>query len=94
MAPPIPDVPAARKLAQQHQVDPDSVTGTDPTGSVTLADVERAIAAAGLPAAGTPRRALSGNETGYRGCVSDGNRGALFLVELGELLQHPEELNR
>ena len=26
--------------------------------------------------------------------VSDGHRGALFLVELGELLQHPEELNR
>lgn len=54
MAPPIPDVPAARKLAQQHQVDPDSVTGTGPTGSVTLADVERAIAVAGSPAAGTP----------------------------------------
>ncbi|WP_343212490.1 2-oxo acid dehydrogenase subunit E2 [Burkholderia sp. JP2-270] len=26
--------------------------------------------------------------------VSDGHRGALFLVELSELLQHPEELNR
>ncbi|KVF75896.1 hypothetical protein WS75_13890 [Burkholderia sp. FL-7-2-10-S1-D7] len=89
MAPPIPDVPAARKLAQQHPVDSDSVTGTGPTGSVTLADVERAIAAAA-----TPRRALSGNETGYRGCVSDGHRGARFLVELGELLQHPEESNR
>lgn len=26
--------------------------------------------------------------------VSDGHRGALFLVELGDALQHPEELNR
>ncbi|KWK55969.1 branched-chain alpha-keto acid dehydrogenase subunit E2 [Burkholderia stagnalis] len=26
--------------------------------------------------------------------VSDGHRGALFLVELGTLLQHPEELDR
>ncbi|CAN0643702.1 2-oxo acid dehydrogenase subunit E2 [Burkholderia cepacia] len=46
--------PAARKLAQQHRVDPDSVTGTGPAGSVTLADVDRTIAAAGSPAAGTP----------------------------------------
>ncbi|KVC23320.1 branched-chain alpha-keto acid dehydrogenase subunit E2 [Burkholderia diffusa] len=46
--------PAARKLAKQHRVDPDSVTGTGPAGSVTLADVERAIAAVGSPAAGAP----------------------------------------
>jgi len=26
--------------------------------------------------------------------VSDGHRGALFLAELRELLQHPEELDR
>ena len=26
--------------------------------------------------------------------VSDGHRGALFLIELRELLQRPEELNR
>ncbi|KVG57683.1 dihydrolipoamide acetyltransferase family protein [Burkholderia territorii] len=46
--------PAARKLAKQHRVDPDSVTGTGPAGSVTLADVERAIAAVGSPTAGAP----------------------------------------
>ena len=27
-------------------------------------------------------------------CVSDGHRGALFLRELAELLQHPEELDK
>ncbi|KVC49049.1 dihydrolipoamide acetyltransferase family protein [Burkholderia diffusa] len=46
--------PAARKLAKQHRVDPDSVTGTGPAGSVTLADVERAIAAVGSHTAGAP----------------------------------------
>ncbi|MDR8100458.1 2-oxo acid dehydrogenase subunit E2 [Burkholderia cenocepacia] len=44
--------PAARKLVQQHRIDPDSVSGTGPVGSVTLADVERALAAAGSRAAG------------------------------------------
>ncbi|MDR5671074.1 E3 binding domain-containing protein, partial [Burkholderia cenocepacia] len=28
--------PAARKLVQQHRIDPDSVSGTGPVGSVTL----------------------------------------------------------
>ncbi|ONT07018.1 branched-chain alpha-keto acid dehydrogenase subunit E2 [Burkholderia cenocepacia] len=44
--------PAARKLVQQHRIDPDSVSGTGPVGSVTLADVERALAVAGSRAAG------------------------------------------
>ncbi|AOL04213.1 MULTISPECIES: dihydrolipoamide acetyltransferase family protein [Burkholderia] len=42
--------PAARKLAQQHGIDLDAVTGTGPGSAVTLADVERSIAAQPGPA--------------------------------------------
>lgn len=41
--------PAARKHAQEHHIDLDTVTGTGREGSVTLDDVERAIAAAAAP---------------------------------------------
>ncbi|WP_071335607.1 dihydrolipoamide acetyltransferase family protein [Burkholderia contaminans] len=42
--------PAARKLAQQHGIDLDAVAGTGPGSAVTLADVERSIAAPPGPA--------------------------------------------
>lgn len=53
--------PAARRHAQQHQIDLDTVTGTGPDGSVTLADVERAMASAAAPAvpAGAPGNRLA-----------------------------------
>ena len=41
--------PAARKHAQEHQVDLDAIVGTGPQGSVTLDDVKQAIARAATP---------------------------------------------
>ncbi|AWV05464.1 2-oxo acid dehydrogenase subunit E2 [Burkholderia cepacia] len=47
--------PAARKRAQQFGIDPGGIPGTGPEGAVTLADVERTIAAAAGPvSAGAP----------------------------------------
>ncbi|HEX8963660.1 MAG TPA: dihydrolipoamide acetyltransferase family protein, partial [Rhodocyclaceae bacterium] len=45
--------------------------------------------AGGLKSAPTVTASLAADHR-----VSDGHRGALFLIELRELLQHPEELNK
>jgi pyruvate dehydrogenase E2 component (dihydrolipoamide acetyltransferase) len=47
--------PAARKRAEQLQVDTSAVDGTGPGGSITVADVERAAAGRATPA-GSPDR--------------------------------------
>ena len=47
--------PAARQRARQRGIDVDGVAGTGPAGAVTLADVDRAIASAGGPAAAGAR---------------------------------------
>lgn len=53
--------PAARKLARQRGVDLDGIAGTGPAGAVTLADVERSIAAQPGPAtAPSPAAPLPG----------------------------------
>ncbi len=44
-------MPAARKLARDHNLDLATVTGTGPGGAITRADVERALAARSAPAA-------------------------------------------
>jgi len=48
--------PVAKKLAQDHGVDVNTLTGTGPEGRIVREDVERAIAAKGqAPAAGSPQ---------------------------------------
>lgn len=50
--------PSARRRARELGIDPDGVHGTGPHGSVTLADIEAAVAArsAALPVAAAPDR--------------------------------------
>jgi pyruvate dehydrogenase E2 component (dihydrolipoamide acetyltransferase) len=43
--------PAARSLAAVHHIALDTLTGTGPEGAIVLADVEKAVAAGGAPAA-------------------------------------------
>jgi len=50
--------PVAKKLAQDHGIDVNTLTGTGPEGRIVREDVERAIAAkAQAPAAATPQAA-------------------------------------
>jgi len=50
--------PLARRLAQEHGVDPEQLTGTGPRGSVTQEDVLAAVAARTAAAAAAPATAL------------------------------------
>lgn len=58
----VPVTPAARKLAKEHDIDLDRVTGSGPRGRITREDVQKIIDGGGQPAPGaTP--APSADET-------------------------------
>lgn len=46
--------PKARRLAQEHGIDPASLTGTGPGGEVLTSDIEAMVAARGADGAATP----------------------------------------
>lgn len=52
-----PVTPAARKLAQEHNIDISRVVGTGPGGRVTREDVEKTVSEAAKPPAPTPAAA-------------------------------------
>ena len=50
----VPVTPAARKLAKEHGIDLDRVTGSGPRGRITREDVQKIIDGGGRPAPGAP----------------------------------------
>ena len=50
----VPVTPAARKLAKEHDIDLDRVTGSGPRGRITREDVQKIIDGGGRPAPGAP----------------------------------------
>ncbi|MCX7858851.1 alpha/beta fold hydrolase [Chloroflexus sp.] len=57
-------MPAARKLAQEHGIDLNTLTGSGPGGAIVKEDVERAIAARAAPA--QPLQRVQFYSAGYR----------------------------
>lgn len=96
--------PAARRLAAEHQIDLHGLNGTGAQGAISLADVERAIAAAqeadethsSAPAAGPDREAM---RSAIAAAMSRSNREIphyyLALdIDMSKALTWLEERNR
>lgn len=66
--------PAARKLAEEHQIDPKSVTGTGRGGRITKEDIQAAIEAKKTASASTPQAKPAVTPTPKAPIFAEGDR--------------------
>lgn len=69
-APRIKISPAARKLAQEHQLDINKLDGTGPEGAICLADIERALSAAKEPVPAAAEQQPADFKAGMRAAIA------------------------